>query len=56
MRAAIGTTSLGSVAAIAAALAMAQTASAQNAGSVTDYRLPEPTQTARPTVQGPVDP
>jgi hypothetical protein len=56
MRAGIGTTSLGSVAAVAAAMALAPTAAAQDSGSVSDYRLPEPKQTSRPTVQGPVDP
>lgn len=56
MRAGIGTTSLGSMAAVAAMLAIAPAAGAQDTGSVSDYRLPAPTQTSRPTVQGPVDP
>jgi len=56
MRAGIGTTSLGCLAAITATLALAHPAIAQDSGTVSDYRLPEPTQSGRPTVQGPVDP
>lgn len=56
MRAGIGTTSLGCMAAFSAVLSLAHPAIAQDSGTVSDYRLPEPTQTARPTVQGPVDP
>lgn len=57
MRPGIGCTLLASRVTWAALLsASAIPAVAQDSGSVSDYRLPDPTQTARPQVQGPVDP
>ncbi|VWX46891.1 hypothetical protein [Novosphingobium sp. 9U] len=56
MRAALRRITLGSSATLAAVMLLAQAAVAQDAGTVTDYRLPDPKQSSAPRVQGPVDP
>lgn len=56
MRAAVGTITRNLSAALSTAMLFAHPAVAQDAGSVSDYRLPDPKQTTAPRVQGPVDP
>lgn len=56
MRAAIVKSVLSSSVALGIVLLTAAPAVAQDSGSLSDYRLPDPKQTPTPRVQGPVDP